>query len=108
METVLEDDELDENEDPEENKCHFKKDNVSKKYESIAAMTASERLNAACYRMVKKNSCSRVNCEYSHDKAVIAAARDKQISDLTETKRLIQAGHQATVKSNDKQGRQGS
>ena len=57
METVLEDDEPDEN---EENKCHFKNDNVSKKYESIAAITASERLNAACYRMVNKNNCSQV------------------------------------------------
>ena len=72
METVLEDDEPDENEEPEENKCHFKNDNVSKKYESIVAITASERLNAACYRMVNKNSCSQFNCEYSHDKAVIA------------------------------------
>lgn len=60
METVLEDDEPDENEEPEENKCHFKNDNVSKKYESIAAITASERLNAACYRMVNKNNCSQV------------------------------------------------
>jgi hypothetical protein len=29
-------DELDENEDPEENKCHFKYDNVRKKCENIA------------------------------------------------------------------------
>ena len=105
MEIVWEDDEQDENENPEENKCQFKTD---KQCESIAAMTASEKLNAACYRMVNKNSCSQVNCEYSHEKqtvnAVIAATRNRQISDLAETKRLIQAGHQATLQALDKPG----
>ena len=98
MEIVWEDDEQDENENPEENKCQFKTD---KQCESIAAMTASEKLNAACYRMVNKNSCSQVNCEYN---AVIAATRNRQISDLAETKRLIQAGHQATLQALDKPG----
>ena len=33
-----------------------------------------------------------------------AKSRDKQISNLTETKRLIQAGHQATLQAYDKRG----
>ena len=49
-------------------------------------MTANEKLNVACFWMVNKNSCSQVNCEYCHDKALIAAARDKQMLDLTEAK----------------------
>jgi len=67
-------------------------------------MTASERLNAACFRMVNKNSCSQVNCEYSHDKAVIAAARDKQMADLTAAKRDMQAKHQETMRAYETAG----
>ena len=94
MESVREEDEHDENENPED----------YQQSKNIAIMTASEKLNAACYRMVNKNSCSQVNCEYSHDKALIAAARDKQMSDLTEAKRLMQAGFQATLRTYDNQG----
>ena len=56
MKTVREDDEQDENEDPEENKIHFKTD---KKCESIAAMTASEKLNAACHRMATRTAAAK-------------------------------------------------
>ncbi len=87
MECVRKEDEHDENEDPADNNCQFTSDIVNKKCDSIAAMTASERLNATCFRMVNENSCSQVNCEYSNDKAVIAAAREKQMTDLTATKR---------------------
>jgi hypothetical protein len=104
LECVREEDEQDENEDPEGNNCQFTSDIVNKKCESIAAMTASERLNAACFRMVNKNSCSQVNCEYSHDKAVIAAARDKQMADLTAAKRDMQAKHQETMRAYETAG----
>ena len=56
MKTVREDDEQDENEDPEEYKIHFKTD---KKCESIAAMTASEKLNAACHRMATRTALAK-------------------------------------------------
>jgi hypothetical protein len=59
MEYVREE-EQDENEDPEDNNCQFTSYIVNKKCESIAAMTARERLNAAGFRMVNKNSCSQV------------------------------------------------
>jgi hypothetical protein len=62
---------------------------------SIKIMTASEKLSSACFGMVIRNSCKQVNCEYSHDKAIIAVARDKQIADLTAAKRAMQDGHQA-------------
>jgi len=51
-----------------------------------------------------RNSCKQVNFEYSHDKAIIAVARDKQIVDLTAAKRAMQDGHQATMKIIDKAG----
>ena len=51
-----------------------------------------------------KNSCSIPNREYSHDHDIVAAARDKQMADVTEAKRQMQAGHQATLKIFDKQG----
>jgi len=56
---------------------------VNKKCESIAAMTASERLNAACFRMVNKNSYSQVNCKYSHDKARKRQANGRTYSSQT-------------------------
>ena len=104
MESVHEEDEQDENEDPDNNTCQFTNDNVSKKCQSIAAMTASAKLNAACFRMVNKNSCSQVNCEYSHDEALIAAARDKQMADLMAAKRDMQAKHQETMRTYDTMG----
>jgi len=70
-----------------------------KDIEVINAITASDKLGMACYRYVTKNSFSLPNCEYSYDRDVVAAARDKQMSDLTEAKRLIQAGHQSTSKA---------
>ena len=56
------------------------------------------------YRHVTKNFCGLAHCEYSHDPTVIAIARDKQMADLTNAKREMQAGHQAVMKTFDKQG----
>ena len=70
----------------------------------LNAITASDKLGMACFRCVTKNSCSIPNCEYSHDRDIVAAARDKQMADLTEAKRQMQAGHQATLQIIDKQG----
>jgi ketopantoate hydroxymethyltransferase len=70
----------------------------------LNAIIASDKLGMACFRCVTKNSFSIPNCEYSHDRVIIAAARDKQMADLTETKRQMQAGHQANLKVFDKQG----
>ena len=50
MESVRAEDEHDENENPE----HYQQS------KNIAIMTASEKLNAACYRMANKNNCSQV------------------------------------------------
>lgn len=58
----------------------------------------------ACYRHVRKNYCGIPNCGYSHDPGIIAAARDQQIIDLTNAKRDMQAGHQAVMKTFEKQG----
>ena len=102
------DDEEDDNEEPNENKDPS--DNViieTDKHHpttSIKVMTASEKLTSACFGMVIRNSCKQVNCEYSHDKASIAVARDKQIADLTAAKRAMQDGHQATMKIFDEAG----
>lgn len=99
--TVKEDDEEDDdNKEPNENKAPA--DNVIHEADehhpttSIKIMTASEKLSNACFGMV--NSCKQVNCEYSHDKAIIAVARDKQIVDLMVAKRAMQDSHQATMK----------
>ena len=70
----------------------------------LKAITASDKLEMACFRCVSKNSCSIPNCEYSHDHDIVTAARDKQMADLTEAKRQMQADHQATLKIFDKQG----
>ena len=109
MSTVTEDDEEeDDNEEPNETKDPS--DNVIIDTDrhhpttSIKVMTASEKLSSACFAMVIRNSCKQVNCEYSHDKAIIAAARDKQIADLTAAKRAMQDGHQATMKIFEKAG----
>jgi hypothetical protein len=63
--TVTEDDseqdeeeELNENEDLNENK-----DPTT----SMKIVTASEKLNNACFGIVIRNSCKQVNCEYSLD-----------------------------------------
>jgi hypothetical protein len=106
MATVPEDDEEDidddENKNPAVNIVH----DVQKHppATSIKIMIASEKLSSACFGMVIRNSCKQVNCEYSHDKAIIAVARDKQIADLTAAKRAMQDGHQATIKIFDKAG----
>jgi hypothetical protein len=104
MECVRKEDKHDENEDPADNNCQFTSDIVNKKCDSIAAMTASERLNATCFRMVNENSCSQVNCKYSNDKAVIAAAREKQMTDLTAIKRDMRAKHQKTMRAYEAMG----
>jgi hypothetical protein len=107
--TVKEDDEEDDdNKEPNENKAPA--DNVIHEADehhpttSIKIMTASEKLSNACFGMVIRNSCKQVNCEYSHDKAIIAVARDKQIVDLMVAKRAMQDSHQATMKVFDKAG----
>jgi len=109
MATVPEDDEEDiddaefnENKNPAVNIVH----DVQKlpPATSIKIMIVSEKLSSACFGMVIRNSCKQVNCEYSHDKASIAVARDKQIADLTAAKRAMQDGHQATIKIFDKAG----
>ena len=71
---------------------------------NISALTASEMLTKACYRHVTKNYCGISNCSYSHNPGIIAAARDQQIMDLTNAKRDMQAGHQAVMKTFEKQG----
>ena len=71
---------------------------------NISALTASEMLTKACYRHVTKNYCGIPNCGYSHDPGIIAAARDQQIIDLTNAKRDMQTGHQAVMKTFEKQG----
>jgi hypothetical protein len=99
MSTVTEDDEEeDDNEEPNENKDPS--DNViieADKHHpttSIKVMTASEKLRSACFGMVIRNSCKQVNCEYSHDKAIIAAARDKQIADQKSNARRASGNHE--------------
>ena len=109
MESVEE--ENDENADPESNLAcvedEFAEDSdvlLCSEFPStkkLNAITASDKLGMACFRMVTKNSCLLPNCEYSHDNSIVAAARDKQIADLTETKRAIQSGHQAASSSTD-------
>ena len=100
MSTVTEDDEEeDDNEEPNETKDPS--DNViidTDRHHPTTSikMTASEKLSSACFAMVIRNSCKQVNCEYSHDKAIIAAARDKQIADLTAAKRAMQDGIRLT------------
>jgi hypothetical protein len=95
-EEEIDDEEFNENKNPAVNIVH----DVQKHppATSIKIMIASEKLSSACFGMVIRNSCKQVNCEYSHDKASIAVARDKQITDLTAAKRAMQDGHQATMK----------
>jgi hypothetical protein len=78
-------------------------DNATVWDKKLNAIIASDKLRTACFRCVSKNSCSIPNCEYSHDRDIVAAARDKQMADLTEAKRQMQAGHQATLKIFEKQ-----
>jgi hypothetical protein len=108
MESV--EDENDENVDPGNNFDHEDSEDDLGETDSTArdkklnAITASDKLGMACFLCVTKNSCSIPNCEYSHDRDIVAAARDKQMADLTEAKRQMQAGHHATLKVFDKQG----
>ena len=92
MESVEE--ENDENADPENNVAYDEDevpdDNVAKLcYEipsntkKLNAITVSDKLSMACLRYVTENSCSLPNCEYSHDRDIVAAARNKQMADLT-------------------------
>ena len=61
MESVQEEEEdNDENADP-----YASSNTESQSLASIKVMTASERLGTACYKMVSKDSCNQVNCEYS-------------------------------------------
>jgi hypothetical protein len=70
---------------------------------NINALSASEMLTKACYRNVTKNYYGIPNCGYNHDAGIIAAARDQQIIDLTNAKRDMQSGHQAVLKTFEKQ-----
>ena len=85
------------NVDPEDSDDLGETDSTARE-KKLNAITASDKLGMACFRCVTKNSCSIPNCEYSHDRDIVAAARDKQMADLTEAKRQMQAGHQATLK----------
>jgi len=81
MKAIYEDDN-DENEDPSDNGQGHPNEQPT-----CVVMTASEKLGKGCYNMVSKNYCNNPSCEYSHDAGVITAARDKQIIELTNTKR---------------------
>ena len=105
MESVEE--ENDENIDPVNNfdsEDDLGETDSSARDKKLNAIIASDKLGMACFGCVTKNSCSIPNCEYSHDRDIIAAARDKQMADLTQAKRQVQTGHQATLKIIDKQG----
>ena len=84
--------------DPEDSEDDLEETDSADRDKKLNAITASDKLGMACFRCVTKNSCSIPNCEYSHDRDIVAAARDKQMADLTEAKRQMQAGHQATLK----------
>lgn len=99
MESVAK--ENNENEEPE---SYIMEDGDTDPGKTTSAITATYKLDMECFRFVTKNLCSLPNCEYSHDKDVVAAARDKQISDLTKAKKLMQAAHQANLRVYDKQG----
>jgi len=104
MESVEE--ENDENIDPanfgpEDSEDDFGETDSTARDKKLNAITVSDKLGMACFRCVTKNSCSIPNCEYSHDRDIVAAARDKQMADLTEAKRQMQPGHQATLKAFD-------
>ena len=90
--------------DPEDSEDDLGETDSTARDKKLNAITASDKLGMACFRCVTKNSCSIPNCEYSHDRDIVAAARDKQMADLTEAKRQMQAGHQATLKIFDEQG----
>jgi hypothetical protein len=90
--------------DPEDSEDDFRETDSTAGDKKLNAIIASDKMEMPCFRCVTKNSCSIPNCEYSHDRDIIAAARDKQMADLTEAKRQMQAGHQATFKVFDKQG----
>ena len=112
MESVQE--ENDENIDPENNMAddenEFAEDDdamlcyKSPSTKKLNAITASDKLGMACYRYVTKNSCSLLNCEYSHDRDIVAAERDKQMADLSEAEGAMQSGYQATLRQFDKEG----
>ena len=61
-------------------------------------MPASNKLLMACYKMVSKNYCQTPACQYSHDPAIVAAARETQIADLLKAKRDLQTTHTNTIK----------
>jgi len=90
--------------DPEDSEEDLGETDSTARDKKLNAITASDKLGMACFRCVTKNSCTIPNCEYSHDRDIVAAARDKQMADLTDAKRQKQADHQATLKVLDKQG----
>ena len=105
MESVPEDGEEfnDENEDPVDNVMVADEPIASDNVSALIQM-ASDRLGQPCFRMVSNNSCQQVNCEYSHDKMLVAAARDKKIKDLMAVKQSLLEGHNNRLKSYDKAG----
>jgi len=90
--------------DPEDSEDALGETDSTARDKKLNAITARGKLGMTCFRCVTTNSCTIPNCEYSHDRDIVAAARDKQMADLTEAKRQMQAGHQATLKVFDKQG----
>lgn len=94
-----EDDENDENINP-----NYNSNDTDVPICAAIPSTASDRLTRPCYKMVAKNYCGVPSCEYSHDAALVAAARDQQIAELTNTKREMQANHQGVMKTFEKQG----
>ena len=117
MKTIIEDGDEDyenhENEDPQSNIAN--QDYVEEEFyphessddAGVSVMTASEKLLKACFNQLTKNSCQVINCEYSHDPVIVAAARDKQIADLQKVKQDLQLKHQSTMKTYEQQGSKG-
>ena len=117
MKTIIEDGdenyENHENEDPQSNvanQSYVEEESLSYEHSDdagVSVMTASEKLLKAYFNQLTKNSCQVINCEYSHDPVIVAAARDKQIADLQKVKPELQLKHQGSMKAYEQQGSKG-
>ena len=113
MKTIVEDgdeNENFENEDPQSNVANQdyveEESSFNKPSDNsgMSVMTASEKLLKAFSNQLTKNSCQTINCEYSHDPVIVAAARDKQIADLQKVKQDLLLKHQGVIKTYEQQG----
>ena len=115
MKTIVEDsDELEndgvENNDPLSNEANqdYEEEDFSLcepcDSSGMKVMTASEKMQKACFCHLTKNPCQVTNCEYSHDPAIIAAAQYKQIADLQNAKQELLLKHQGTLKAYEQHG----